>query len=551
MMLLRLVEVPPNSLDIPRVIDLESTSVAQQSRLRIGRLKRECDVVLQSAYVSKRHCDLIAGEDGWVITDMQSRAGTKLNGIRLKPKVPYQVHHGDTIRFCGYQFVVECDDSNSNTGSSSDIPIVDDDSGFESVITNPGLSWSNLTAASAQNKLQLLLEMIRDLRHSEKIEQQLRRLIDRLFKLIPAGRRAMVLVSGNPSGESGYHITVTKPADASSPPIALRQAVAEAYKQKKAVLTEDRQVICVPLLDRDEVLLGCLQMESLGDAQLFTPRELDLLAGAGLLVAFAIENSLYQSAIDRDRLQQQELRMARDIQRSLLPPAEDCVGDYEFFACYDAALQVGGDYYDFVELPHGLLAVALGDVSGKGIPASLLMAKVSSEIRVLLDMGCDPAQVLQRVNQRFAERNTVGRFITLALLTIELHDHRLVLANAGHPRPLLRYGDGSIEELGDDTAGFALGIEATEQYGEYSRDFPEDGTLVLFSDGVTDARSMEGELFGLERLMKALATAGPTASEAGQAILEAIQSHLGDQPNQDDLCLVCVRRTPHSSSGVS
>jgi len=548
MMQIKLVEVPPKSADHIQVIDLEPANVATHSRFRIGRLQRECDLVLKSDYVSKRHCDLIAGEAGWSITDNASRAGTKLNGARLKPHVSYPLHHGDMIRFCGYEFVVVTDDTDSRTGGSDDLPVFDDDSGFASIIAKPSQSWSHLTAASAENKLQLLLEIIRDLRNPVEIEQQLRRLIDRLFKLIPKARRGTVMVNAHPALTQGFFVTVTKRVDPAIREAGLRHGVMEAVlKEQSAVLTEDKKILCVPLVDRDEATLGCLQLESLSNDELFSQRELELLAGAGLLVSFAIENDLYQAAVARDRILQQELRMARDIQQRLLPPPQDRVGDYDLFACYEAALQVGGDYYDFIELPEGRLAVAVGDVSGKGVPASLLMAKVSSEIRLLLDLGLGPAQVLQRVNQRLAERNTTGSFMTLALLIIDLSRHQLVLANAGHPRPLLRLRDGTLQSLGDDEAGFALGVEPLEQYCECVADFPEDGVLVLFSDGVTEARCHEGDEFGTDRLKSTVSASGPSANDVGQAILDSIQSYLNDQPYPDDLCLACVHRTRKST----
>lgn len=541
---LKLIEVPPNSADSPQTIDLGEPSATTRPRFRVGRLKRDCDLALQSEYVSKRHFDLVAGEAGWAITDNASRAGTKLNGVRLKAHVAYPVHNGDEIRFCGYQFVILADDSDSRVGGSAELPVIDDDSGFASIISKPGQSWSQLTAASAENKLQLLLEMIRDLRHPVEIEALLRRLIERLFKLIPKARRGTIMVRGCPDMPLGYFVAVTRKSEGVSAEAGMRQGVLEAVlDHQNAVLTEDKQVICVPLVDRDDATIGSLQLESLRPDELFSQRELELLAGASLLVSFAIETDLYQAAVARDRLQQQELRMAREIQRRLLPPPRERFGDYELFATYDAALQVGGDYYDFVELPDGGLALAVGDVSGKGVPASLLMAKISSEIRILLDLGLGPAEVLGRVNQRLTERTSGGGgFITLALLTLDRQRHRLVLANAGHPRPKLRGTDGSIVDLGDAAAGCALGVDATETYREAVYDFPAGAVVLLFSDGVTEARAHDSDVFGMERLQQAIGAAPSVAKDMGLAVLDAIQTYLGDQPNQDDLCLICVSR---------
>jgi phosphoserine phosphatase RsbU/P len=158
-------------------------------------------------------------------------------------------------------------------------------------------------------------------------------------------------------------------------------------------------------------------------------------------------------------------------------------------------------------------------------------------------LGLGPAEVLRRVNQRLTERTSGGGgFITLALLTLDRQRHRIVLANAGHPRPLLRGTDGSIMELGDAEAGCALGVDATETYREAVYDFPDGAVVLLFSDGVTEARAHDGDLFGMERLRQAIGAAPSAAKDMGLAVLDAIQAFLGDQPNQDDLCLTCVSR---------
>lgn len=552
MLKLSLIEVPAESLDQPRVIELESPGKTKVPRVRVGRMKRECDIVLQSPYVSKRHCDLISGPDGWSIVDNDSRAGTKLNGVKISPHVPYPLHHGDNLRICGYHLLVESDESDSRTGGSSDVPIIksQSDSGYASVIEKPGQSWSQLTATSAASKLQLLLDILRDLRHPARLEHQLRRLIDRIFMLLPNGRRATIIVKSQPTMPEGFSLVVKRAGSDLAPQHGvLDKVIKEVLEARNAVLTDDRQTMCVPLVDRDETALGCLQIESLSSSSHFTQRELELLAGAGIIVAFVVENGLHQSAVERDRKQRQDLEVARQIQRSLLPAPEDCVGDYEFFAHYEAAFQVGGDYFDFVELPQGLLAMALGDVSGKGVPASLLMVKVSSEIRLLLDMGLGPAQVLKRVNQRLAERNAGGGFVTLVLLTIDLNDNKLVLVNAGHPKPLLRLANRTVLELGFEEAQFPLGVDRDEEYREFVMDFPEEATLVLFSDGATDAERPEsGQQFGVDGIKQALSNAGQAATDVGQGVIEAIQGFLGDHPNSDDLCIACLRRTHRSHS---
>lgn len=540
---LKLVQAPAEFGEPPAVFSFDASASAQSPRFRIGRLKRECDLALLSDYVSKRHVELAPTDEGWTIVDVGSRAGTKVNGARMEPLTPRRLRHGDEIRFCGYQFVWLDDESDSRTGGSNELQVFEDDSGFASVISKPDRSWSQLTGASAEHKLQMLLEMIRDLRNPTEIEQQLRRLIERVFKMAPKSRRVTIVVRSHPAQVDGFFVSVTRRSDSGRHDAGLRQAVIEAVlTNQNAVLTDDRQVICAPLVDRHDATLGCIQLETFGAEDQFTARELELVVGAALLISLAIENDVYFAAVARERVQQEELRMAHEIQRRLLPPPRDRAGSVEIFAHYAAALEVGGDYYDLVDLPNGGLAVAVGDVSGKGVPAALVMAKISSEIRTLVDLGYRPAHVLDRVNRNLVDRGAGGNFITLALLFLDPDTHRLTLANAGHPRPLLRTPDGRIVELGDQEAGLALGVCDDERYVESEYDLPVGASLFLYSDGVSEARADDGRLFGVEGLRSAIDAELPDAARYGRQILDHVEKHLGDHTPQDDLCLVCLRR---------
>lgn len=542
-MKLKLVAVPASYTDQPAEVVLGDAARPVQPRFRIGRLKRDCDLVLQSEYVSKRHLELIANATGWTLVDLSSRAGTKLNGVRVRANTEYPLHHGDEIRFCGYQFLLSEHESESRVGGSSDLRVIEGESMFASIIAKPDRSWSNLTNSTPENKLQLLLEIIRDLRNPAELEKQVQRLIERLFKLFPKCHRGTVKVLSHPSNADGFYVSVTRPPqEADSRPAMMQGVIDLVLHQQKAVLTEDQRTLCVPLVGRSDQTLGCLQLEAHEKGDVFTQRELELLAGAGLLVSFAIENDMYFAAVTRDRMQQHELKMARDIQQRLLPAPRERVGDYELFAHYRSALHVGGDYYDLVDLQNGGLAVAVGDVSGKGVPAALLMAKISSEIRLLLDLGLDAAEVLRRVNIQLAERAAGGNFVTLALATIDFASHRMSLANAGHPRPLLRLAPGEVVEIGDEAAGLALGIDRRETYQAATVDFPPGAALLLYSDGLSEARAENGDFYGTARVRQSLAGSAGSANETGRELIHQVENFLDDQVYQDDVCVVVVRR---------
>ena len=224
---------------------------------------------------------------------------------------------------------------------------------------------------------------------------------------------------------------------------------------------------------------------------------------------------------------------------------------YGFFDFYSPAKKVGGDYYDYLTADNGCLAVVLGDVSGKGIPAALLMAKVSSELGVFLASGLSPVNVIQRVNERFAKRAPDGAFVTMQLALLNHVTHEIVLVNAGHMPPLLRRTDGRIEEVGASAGGLPLGIDPDYEYSavQFSLDVGE--SLVFYTDGVLDATNRDGKRYEIGRLRAMLTKGTNLARSIGQGIMDDIHSFVGDAPQFDDICLLCVSRSSIVGEDVS
>ena len=180
---------------------------------------------------------------------------------------------------------------------------------------------------------------------------------------------------------------------------------------------------------------------------------------------------------------------------------------------------VGGDYYGFIPLfapdddrrePPRQWAVAVGDVVGKGLPAALLTAKLSAEIRLFLQGETDPARVLARLNHQLSENGVLDMYITFLLVIFDVLSNRLQVANAGHPYPLIRRRDGSIEDFGKAASGFPLAIEDNCTYESTETTLAPGETVILFTDGVTDALNPAGDRFGEARLRPLLAE-GPAA----------------------------------------
>jgi phosphoserine phosphatase RsbU/P len=242
---------------------------------------------------------------------------------------------------------------------------------------------------------------------------------------------------------------------------------------------------------------------------------------------------------------EQELRIAREIQLSLLPSCPVAPG-WTFDAKYLAAREVSGDFYDFLyhRMDSGRLELVIGDVTGKGVPAALMMATSRAVLRAEAQHAESPAEVLTQANRILTEDRLARLFLSALHAAIDTRTGVVTYANAGHDRPLLIRAGGDHSEL--DAPGVILGafrrislVDCVIQLG------PGD-TLILYTDGVTEARNRAGELFGDERLLDAAVAGGRggDAAAVSRTILDAVTEFTGGAPQADDLTLVVVQRRP-------
>jgi serine phosphatase RsbU (regulator of sigma subunit) len=246
-------------------------------------------------------------------------------------------------------------------------------------------------------------------------------------------------------------------------------------------------------------------------------------------------------AIDNARLYQQQKRFAETMQQSLLPRELPSIPGLDVGAVYESAAQVdvGGDVFDFLELPDARLAVVLGDVTGHGIDATADMAMAKFVFRSLAREHSEPSAFLAAANEVVVGEIALGKFITMAYVTVDASGE-VLCASAGHPEPRLVSPDGDVTGLA--CGGLALGIDAAQIYEQVRSDLLPGGSVVLYTDGVIESRS-DRELFGIERLDEVLAAnAGRSAQELADAVLAACRGFAGgDLP--DDCAIVVLRRT--------
>jgi sigma-B regulation protein RsbU (phosphoserine phosphatase) len=251
-------------------------------------------------------------------------------------------------------------------------------------------------------------------------------------------------------------------------------------------------------------------------------------------VGVVIENTrLHELAVKQARMER-EARDARAVQLALVPKRTPSLPGYRFWHFHEPARYVGGDYYDYRPLPGSPAsdrwAVVIGDVTGKGMAAALLITRLSSEVALLLQIEPDPARAVERLNRSLCEAGIDDKPITFLLVAFDGERHELTLVNAGHPAPLLRRTDGSVEEL-PMADGLMRGVEPGAAY-EASRFGMQPGeVVVLYTDGITDAGEGSRDGFGVDRLRQALGGAPPGAEQVGEAIPARA------------VCLVCFHGT--------
>ncbi len=240
---------------------------------------------------------------------------------------------------------------------------------------------------------------------------------------------------------------------------------------------------------------------------------------------------------------QNELDMASRMQQSILPTVFPEGPGYQIFASMEPARQVGGDFFDIVNLDRGRIGLVVADVSGKGVPAALFMMSCRTQLKGAAVGRVMPGAVLSEVNRLLYEDNEAMMFVTVFYGIFDPASGRLVYANGGHNPPLLVHADRTSDVL-PGTDGLALGLMPDIDYREGTLDLLPGDAVVFYTDGVTEAENDKGELFGMERLYRVFENAPPRgAKDANTAVFEAVHAFAGDTPQSDDVTCLMLYRT--------
>jgi serine phosphatase RsbU (regulator of sigma subunit) len=513
----------------------------------IGR-QPDANVYLESLAVSRLHARLEANEQEWFIEDLGSSNGTFVNGHRIGGRVP--ISDRDTVVVGPYELALHIDS-----------PLAIEAQVIRSRV-DAGSGNHTLFANNAGHKLQLLLHITRDIGGTLDIDVLLNTLLDHLLRLFTQADRGMVLLcEGEQMILRAQKSRMQKERE--DYPYS-RTIVRKALEEGIGILSEDvrgdrnlvmsatlvslnlRSFLCVPLLGWDDCRLGVLQLDCLRPNQAFRHEDLELLTTICLQASTALQSATYHSQRLREERLRQEILMARDIQQQFLPADFDLVGkEAEFFAKCLPAREVSGDLYDLFRLPDGRIAFYIGDVSGKGMPAALFMIAVRTLARHLAPAALGANDFIQRLNTALANENPTHLFVTLLFGIYDRKGHSVLLASGGHPQPLLRRAEGTVEEVAM-RPGLLLGSSPIiPKLPDVRVELKPGETLIFYTDGYLEETAADGKTeFGVERLREAIGGARTKVPlDVCQNETSAlIRRWAGREEQMDDQTMLLLRR---------
>ncbi len=517
--------------------------------------------------VSRQHARVVRDGDGWSIEDLGSNNGTFVNGKQVQSG---PIQHRDEITIANNKIRVDIPES-SKGGPSYDANVTIVDLRNPKVfVSNEESSESNFLNASLagvqdsqremrliERKLNALTSVLRSAATTTDPLALLDKIVEALLEVFPDAASVGVLVQDEKSGElkvqTKRHRKKTAGADMRVPGTIIRHVVQD---RRGILLQEDDVDLSSPAADSMPLGLepsgsrmgaplqshgenyGAIYVE--GQGRNFKQEDVDLLTSIAAQAALVMHAAKQQQrAAVQERLER-DLRVARQIQRSLLPASLPEVLGMEFGIHYEPAYQIGGDFYDFSWHDKDHLGMVIGDVSGKAISAALYMASLTSQLRSRAAIARTPAKLLSKVNEAMLQLGDDGMFATLAYMIYDLETRTLVFTNAGHMTPLLRR-DGRVYPIQAEQAHCTpIGIMEGMEFGEARIQLHSGDLVILTTDGVHEARDPNGNEYGIKRLSRRVRSARGNASEVVKAILQDLDSFVGNGPQTDDITILAI-----------
>lgn len=520
----------------------------QGAAVSIGRAS-DCSIPIKDRYLSRKHAEIIADGKTWVLKDLGSANGTYLNGTRVERDEPLKT--GDRIRLGDTEIVFE------TAERSTDKFIAVAESHVSATIAIPVNDISDRPEAQDVSRLQTLTLLARELIEDRPMNELFGFIVDRVMEHLHPSRAAIALLGHD--GRSFTKVEVRRADETDAGELTISHTLlTEIVEEKKALAFVDvdadeklrtaqsivmqgiHSILCAPLMIGNSVV-GVLYVDYLFTQRSLSEDDVRLVAQIGRFAASKLETTRLREEAIQKRIMDEELKTASSIQRRLLPSAPGNVQGYSFVGRNQPCRTVSGDYYDFAVRPDGRVYFVIGDVSGKGVTAGLMMAGLQVAFRIFSKTDPDPATLVTQLNVTLKENLPQSKFVTLFLGCLDTKSGKVEYVNAGHTPPLWLRRSGAIELTESD---LLLGVVSRAEFVNRQLQLDPGDSLVLFTDGVTEARNAEGFDLGSMLIGTALAKLhGADADAIASSVNDTVLTHVGDAENlDDDVTLLVVSR---------
>ena len=514
----------------------------------LGR-QSQCDLQLADQTVSRTHAVIEHRSNAWYITDKASRLGTLLNGIRLDQESPTPLRDGDVVTIARWSFRARIGTLGDAGGTRSTLPgasrLTDEQQGRVETFKSDAL------LARAEQRLQLVMDLAAAL-HAARDEAALAAALVAatargtsfgrcaVVKLTP-GTDEVTVIAARVHGQdapAGFPFSRSLVRAASGGEIARLTGDSSLQHAMSIVSHGIRSAICAPVMVGNDVL-AFLYLDDDGRGTPPSP-EVDAFVAALTRIA-----SLSLAEISRRQLQARHAELAADLaaartaQVRLMPAPKGRVGPVVYAARNQPGRLVAGDLLDVIDLGLGRIAACLGDVSGKGVGAAMLMSAAQTQLRATLRHESDPAKAVELLNRELVSRRLTDGFISLWTGIVDVHAGTLTYVDAGQSYWTIRRA-GQLHEAGPSADFLPLGVDANESYRATTIDFRQGDRLTVFSDGVAEQPGADGSLFRTQGAIQAMAAASDEAADV-DAIFAAMKAHAEADVFADDVTVLSVR----------
>ncbi|MGA2723109.1 MAG: SpoIIE family protein phosphatase [Bryobacteraceae bacterium] len=520
-------------------------------RLSIGRSSAADLCFPEDAGLSRQHFAFEAEGDEWTVQDLGSKNGTFVNNIPLKARLVLKP--GDRVTAGHIAIVYSPDAAASNVvvfeGGESASPTT------STVFTSLEGALSNQTMAverggpKASAPMQALIRAGQELAENRPLADLFPVILDLAIQAVNAQRGVLLILEGGtlvPRAHKGEGFRISTAVrdrvlnEKSS--ILVRDAqLDDAFKGRMSIVEHKVHTMMAVPLQTKQRIIGLIYLDSPFVLREFTTDDLSLLTVMANVAAIRIENARLAEVEEAERIMQRDLTQAGEIQRHVLPDEAPRVPGADLAGFNAACRTVGGDYYDFFPYAGSRVGLALGDVSGKGMPASLMMMALHARVQVLAEDPGDLASLMTRLNKATCAKCPANRFITFFFSVLDTETGELAFANAGHNPPIVVRAAGELQML--EGGGPVLGILPAAPYTEQCAHLDRGDLLVLYSDGVTDANNANFDEFGEDRFIEVLKRhRHQPAADIVAAVTNALAEFAAGAPQGDDITLVVAKR---------